>query len=159
MFRKIINYLNLRQAGGLELFFALLMVLSAYSFMGIPMQVILWVGLFAMLFFKRRRVSFLAFRPLFILATFVLIHDFFYLFIANGNLNAFIMQILYFGCMFMAIKVFNVEKLKGSQEGKRYVLFKFHFWKCRRTDWKLSLFARHPSLWNLLLMSPLCIYH
>ena len=114
MFRKIINYLNLRQAGGLELFFALLMVLSAYSFMGIPMQVILWVGLFAMLFFKRRRVSFLAFRPLFILATFVLIHDFFYLFIANGNLNAFIMQILYFGCMFMAIKVFNVEKLKGS---------------------------------------------
>ena len=40
MFRKIINYLNLRQAGGLELFFALLMVLSAYSFMGIPMQVI-----------------------------------------------------------------------------------------------------------------------
>ena len=114
MFRKIINYLNLRQAGGLELFFALLMVLSAYSFMGIPMQVILWVGLFAMLFFKRRRVSFPAFRPLFILATFVLIHDFFYLFIANGNLNAFIMQILYFGCMFMAIKVFNVEKLKGS---------------------------------------------
>ena len=172
MFRKIINYLNLRQAGGLELFFALLMVLSAYSFMGIPMQVILWVGLFAMLFFKRRRVSFPAFRPLFILATFVLIHDFFYLFIANGNLNAFIMQILYFGCMFMAIKVFNVEKLKGSlnlvdiismiglfYQWKRYVLFKFHFWKCRRTDWKLSLFARHPSLWNLLLMSPLCIYH
>ena len=30
MFRKIIDYLNLRQAGGLELFFALLMILSAY---------------------------------------------------------------------------------------------------------------------------------
>ena len=42
MFRKIIDYLNLRQAGGLELFFALLMILSAYSFMGIPLQVVLF---------------------------------------------------------------------------------------------------------------------
>ena len=114
MFRKIIDYLNLRQVGGLELFFALSMVLSAYSFMGIPMQVILWGGLFAMLFFKRRSVSFSAFRPLLVLAIFVLIHDFLYLFIANGNLNAFIMQILYFGCMLMAVNVFNIEKLKGS---------------------------------------------
>ena len=118
MFRKIINYLNLRQAGGLELFFALLMVLSAYSFMGIPMQVILWVGLFAMLFFKRRRVSFLAFRPLFILATFVLIHDFFYLFIANGNLNAFIMQILYFGCMYGSYGTMS----KNTLSAHRYIL-------------------------------------
>ena len=114
MFRKIIDYLNLRQVGGLELFFALSMGLSAYSFMGIPMQVILWGGLFAMLFFKRRSVSFSAFRPLLVLAIFVLIHDFLYLFIANGNLNAFIMQILYFGCMLMAVNVFNIEKLKGS---------------------------------------------
>ena len=55
MFRKIIDYLNLRQAGGLELFFALLMILSAYSFMGIPLQVVLWSGLFALLLFKQNK--------------------------------------------------------------------------------------------------------
>lgn len=114
MFRKIIDYLNLRQAGGLELFFALLMILSAYSFVGIPLQVVLWVGLFALLFFKQNKRQIPMFKPLVALAVFVLVHDFIYLFIAKGNLNAYIMQIFYFGSIFMAAKVFDIEKLKGS---------------------------------------------
>lgn len=112
MFRKIIDYLNLRQAGGLELFFALLMILSAYSFMGIPLQVVLWSGLFALLLFKQNKRQIPMFKPLVALAAFVLVHDFIYLFIAKGNLNAYIMQIFYFGSIFMAAKVFDIEKLK-----------------------------------------------
>lgn len=113
MFKKILNYLDLHQAGGIELFFALLMVLSAYSFMEIPLQVILWGLMFVILLFKKRR-HVPAFKPLIVLAAFVLIHDFLYLFIANSNLNAYIMQIIYFGSMLLAVNVFNIEKLKGA---------------------------------------------
>lgn len=114
MFRKVIDYLSLRHVGGIELFFATLPILSAYNLMGIPLQVILWGGLFVLLIFspKKREVPIL--KSFAILAAFVLVHDFIYLFIARGNLNAYIMQIFYFGCIFMTVKTFNIEKLKGS---------------------------------------------
>lgn len=114
MFRKIFDYLDLPHAGGLELFFALLPILSAYGFYGIPLGGILWVGLFVLLFFKPNIRQTSMFKPLVVLTVFILIHDFIYLFIANGNLNAYIMQIVYFGSIFMAVKVFNIDKLKGS---------------------------------------------
>lgn len=114
MFRKIIDYLNLRHIGGIELYFASLMILGSYSFKGIPLQVILWPTLFVMLFFKQKNRKTSLFKPLLFLAAYVLIHDFVYLFVANGNLNAYIMQMFYFVCIFMAINVFNIEKLKSS---------------------------------------------
>lgn len=114
MFRKIIEYLNLKNIGGIELFFALLMILSSYSFHGVPMQVILWGLFFVLLLFKRRQRKVPIFRPLLLLIAFVLIHDFLYLFIANGNVNAYIMQIIYFGSIIMATQVFDVDKLKGA---------------------------------------------
>lgn len=112
--KKIIEDLNLRRAWGIELYFAFMMILYSYSFMGIPLQVILWGGLFVYLFFKKKKEVNQVFRPLIILTVFILIHDFVYLFIANGNLNAYIMQIIYLGCIFLAVKVFNIEKLKGA---------------------------------------------
>lgn len=114
MFKKILNYLDLYQAGGIELFFALLMILSAYSFMEIPLQVILWGLMFVMLLFKKKRRYVPAFKPLIALAAFVLIHDFLYLFIAHGNLNAYIMQIMYLGSMLLAVNVFDMKRLKGA---------------------------------------------
>lgn len=113
MLGKILDYLNIRQAGGIELYFATLLIFSAYSFNGVPLQVILWCLLFVLLLKKKRRNN-AVFRPLAILAIYILIHDFVYLFVANGNVNAFIMQIVYFGCMMMAINVFDTNKLKGS---------------------------------------------
>lgn len=113
MIGKILDYLNIRQAGGIELFFSTLLILSAYSFNGIPLQVILWCLLFVFLLTKKKCKK-NVFRPLAILAVYILIHDFVYLFVANGNVNAFIMQIVYFGCMMMAINVFDINKLKGS---------------------------------------------
>lgn len=113
MLGKILDYLNIRQAGGIELYFATLLIFSAYSFNGVPLQVILWCLLFVLLLKKKRRNN-AVFRPLAILAIYILIHDFVYLFVANGNVNAFIMQIVYFGCMMMAINVFDTNKLRGS---------------------------------------------
>lgn len=113
MIGKVLDYLNIRQAGGIELFFSTLLILSAYSFNGIPLQVILWCLLFVFLLTKKKCKK-NVFRPLAILAVYILIHDFVYLFVANGNVNAFIMQIVYFGCMMMAINVFDINKLKGS---------------------------------------------
>lgn len=113
MISKILDYLNIRQAGGIELFFSTLLIFSAYSFNGIPLQVVLWCLLFVLLLTKKKCKR-NVFRPLVILFVYILIHDFIYLFIANGNVNAFIMQIVYFGCMIMAINVFDINKLKGS---------------------------------------------
>lgn len=113
MISKILDYLNIRQAGGIELFFSTLLIFSAYSFNGIPLQVVLWCLLFVLLLTKKKCKR-SVFRPLVILFVYILIHDFIYLFIANGNVNAFIMQIVYFGCMIMAINVFDINKLKGS---------------------------------------------
>lgn len=114
MIAKILDYLNIRKAGGIELFFASLMILSAYSFKGISLQVVLWGVLLLWLFIKNRRNPSIQIVPLTLLCIFVLIHDFLYLFIADGNLNAYIMQIVYFSCIFLAVRVFDIEKLKGS---------------------------------------------
>lgn len=113
MLGKILDYLNIRQAGGIELYFATLLIFSAYSFNDVPLQVVLWCLLFVLLLKKKRRNN-AVFRPLIILAIYILFHDFVYLFVANGNVNAFIMQIVYFGCMIMSINVFDTNKLKGS---------------------------------------------
>lgn len=114
MLIKLLDYLNLRQIGGIELFFSSLLILSAYSFNGIPLQVVLWIGLFFLLLINKKKKKLKAFWPLVLLSIYILCHDFIFLFIANGNLNAFVMQIVYFGCMFMAVKVFNIDKLKGA---------------------------------------------
>lgn len=113
MISKILDYLNIRQAGGIELFFSTLLILSGYSFNGVPLQVVLWCLLFVLLLTKKKHKK-TVFRPLVILAIYFLVHDFVYLFIANGNFNAFVMQIVYFGCTMMAINVFEINRLKGS---------------------------------------------
>lgn len=113
MISKILDYLNIRQAGGIELFFSTLLILSGYSFNGVPLQVVLWCLLFVLLLTKKKHKK-TVFRPLVILAIYFLVHDFVYLFIANGNFNAFVMQIVYFGCSMMAINVFEINRLKGS---------------------------------------------
>ena len=112
--RKSLDYLGVRKAGGIELFFALLLILSSYGFMGIPLGIVLWGLLFLILFFKRKRVDIPTFRPLIVLIVYVLAHDFLYLFIANGRFFAYLSQIFVFGCMIMAVKVFDIDRLKGS---------------------------------------------
>lgn len=113
MISKILDYLNIRQAGGIELFFSTLLILSGYSFNGVPLQVVLWCLLFVLLLTKKKHKK-TVFRPLVILIVYFLVHDFVYLYNANGNVNVFIMQIVYFGCMMMAINVFDINRLKGS---------------------------------------------
>ena len=114
MIKKIIDYLSLRQAKGIELFFAVIPILSGYGFLGLPLQVILWALLFLILFFKPKRQINITNKPLILMVSFVLIHDFIYLFIANGNINAYIQQILMFGSILLGIRVLDLEKLKGS---------------------------------------------
>lgn len=113
MISKILDYLNIRQAGGIELFFSTLLILSGYSFNGVPLKVVLWCLLFVLLLTKKKHKK-TVFRPLVILIVYFLVHDFVYLYNANGNVNVFVMQIVYFGCMMMAINVFDINRLKGS---------------------------------------------
>lgn len=114
MFQKFIDYFNLQQVRGLELFFASILILSSYSLWGLPLQIIIWLLLLVFLLIKPKVRQFPKNKPLTIMVLFVLLHDFLYLFIANGNINAYIQQVTMFGCLFLAVKVFNIDKLKGS---------------------------------------------
>ena len=48
------------------------------------------------------------------MSVYCVLHEFIYLFIANGNFNAFILQIVYFWCLYKAPSIIDAKKLKGS---------------------------------------------
>lgn len=114
MFRKVIDYFNLRKVGGIEFFFACIPILGAYGFYGFPLQTILFGLLFLALMLKPKMRSILNCKILITMIVYVLIHDFLYLFIANGNINGYIQQVILFGCLLFGVRAFDLEKLKAS---------------------------------------------
>ena len=114
MINKLLDYLNLRSIGAIELSFALMLILGGYSFKGVPLSLALPGVLFLILLFrpKLRQVNPL---PIFtLLVGYVLIHDFIYLFVASGNINAYLNLIVNLGLVFLAVGRIDIEKFKGS---------------------------------------------
>lgn len=114
MVYRIVDYLNLRDAGTFELFYASIFILSAYSLNGIPLSAVLWVLFAVFLAFKNRKNHITSYKPLLYLSIYCITHEFVYLFIANGNFIAFILQIVYFWCIFRASSIMDINKLKGA---------------------------------------------
>lgn len=114
MVHKIVDYLNLRDVGLFELFYASIFILSAYSLYGIPLSAVLWVLFAFLLLFKKKQNCITSSKPLIYLAVYCILHEFVYLFIANGNFNAFILQIAYFWCIYKAPSIIDVNKFKGA---------------------------------------------
>lgn len=114
MVYRIVDYLNLRDAGTFELFYASIFILSAYSLNGIPLSAVLWVLFAVFLAFKTKQDNNPSYKPLIYLSVYCILHEFVYLFIANGNFNAFILQIVYFWCIYKASSALDEKKLKGA---------------------------------------------
>ena len=55
MFKKIVDYLNLRQVGGIKMFFSSLLILSSYNFYTFPLQVLLCFFFFILLIIIRNK--------------------------------------------------------------------------------------------------------
>ncbi len=117
MLKKILNiidYLELKNVGFLELLFAILPMLTGRFFMGTQVSYILWPILIVFAFFTPKiNNSPKNNNPLLILAIYIVLHDFFFLLI-GGNINALFHQIILFVGIFFVYPKLRMEKLVGS---------------------------------------------
>ena len=112
--RKIINYLQLNQVGGLELLFAFTPMLSGYGFMGYPLSLLLLPILLLMAMKKRTGTRYEVFKPVMILLIYVAVHDLVLVLSLGKNFFGYINTLLYLVSILYISPVLNLEKLKGS---------------------------------------------
>ncbi len=112
--RKIINYLQLNQVGGLELLFAFTPMLSGYGFMGYPLSLLLLPILLFMAMKKRTGTRYEVFKPVMILLIYVAVHDLVLVLSLGKNFFGYINTLLYLVSILYISPVLNFEKLKGS---------------------------------------------
>lgn len=112
--RKIINYLQLNQVGGLELLFAFTPMLSGYGFMGYPLSLLLLPILLFMALKKRTGARYEVFKPVMILLIYVAIHDLVLVLGPGKNFFGYINTLLSLASILYISPVLNFEKLKGS---------------------------------------------
>lgn len=117
MFKRlfnIIDYLNLKDVGILEISFALVPMLQGRSLGSIPMSALLWVILLLVLLFRDGSFKPKNFRPLAIFVGYWFLHEFVMSFIDDTNLNSIIVQLLVFASVFILYPSLNIKKMRGS---------------------------------------------
>lgn len=112
--KKILDYLNLRDVGLLELVFALTPMLMGYSMGPIPLSALMWLLLIIMVVIRNSRFKFKNFKPLTYFIIYWFIHQFALLFISDVNLNSIIVQLLYFAAVYFLYPTLNPNKLRGA---------------------------------------------
>ena len=110
---NIPKYLNLKDIGGLELFFSITPMLAGFSLLGIPMSLLMWVILVAIVMMQGN-IHMGKFKPMSIFVAYWAIHDFLIMFVDNVNIIGEIQQVIYFLSFFLLFPRLNFEKLKGS---------------------------------------------
>lgn len=112
--KKIINYLQLNQVGGLELLFAFTPMLSGYGFMGYPLSLLLLPILLFMAMKKRTGTRYEVFKPVMILLIYVAVHDLVLVLSLGKNFFGYINTLLSLASILYISPILNFEKLKGS---------------------------------------------
>lgn len=108
------NYFHLREVGILELLLASTMMLSGFTFKGLPLMLMMWPMMIGVLFLERK-LQFRSFKPILIYIFYWIIHELVILVIDNNaNINAFWGQIIYFVGFCCLYSHLNEKKLKGS---------------------------------------------
>ncbi len=110
---KVINYLNLREVGLLELLLASTQMLSGYSLAGIPLMLLMWVLMISVVIL-RGKFRFRPYKPMLVLALYWFVHETAILLIDNTNINSLIGQIIYFTGFFCLYSQLDVKKLRGT---------------------------------------------
>lgn len=112
--RKLINYLNLKEVGGLEMMFALTPILMGFSLGGLPLSLLMWLVLILLSIVKNETLKIANFKPLTFLVIYWTIHQLVLLFVTDVNINSIIAQLFYFASVFILYPSLNFQKLKGS---------------------------------------------
>lgn len=112
--RNILEYLLLNKVGCLEIVFAVTLLLSGFSFLGLPLSVLMWVILINVVVVEKKKVVFKGFKPLTIFVIYWALHDVLLMSIADVNLGRFIAQSIYFVAIPLVYPNLNIEKLKGA---------------------------------------------
>ena len=110
----ISDYLDLKQIGLLEVVFASTILLSGFSLGSFPMSLLIWVVLFAILFFQGKISRIKTFGPLTLFIVYWVFHELAIMVIDEVNFNGFISNLIYFIAVFALYPVLNLKKLRGA---------------------------------------------
>ena len=115
---KILDYLHLREIGGLELLLAFFPILIAYTIVGLPLGIVLCALVVFILFLKNQKLYLLKKNPLSFFLFFMLLHDFIVLCLlktAQGVfINSVIGQLAYLVAAIEFGNSVNFKKFRGS---------------------------------------------
>lgn len=110
----IIDYLNLREVGLLEMAFALTPILSGYRFRELPLSLLMWLVLIAIVTFQGNLQKIRIFEPLLLFSGYWVIHEIVVVFSDDVNINGLLAQLIYFASVFILYPTINGPKLRGS---------------------------------------------
>lgn len=111
---NLLDYLNLRDIGVLEITFALTPMLCGFTFGGLPLSLLMWVVLLVELVIIRKGIKQQSFKPLVVFIVYWVLHEAVYLMVDDVNLNGLIEQLIFFVSVFALFPNLNLSKLKGS---------------------------------------------
>ena len=112
--KNIVNYLHLKDVGGLELTFGMVPILSGYTFIGKPLSLLMWLLLIGIVLLQGKLRGLKFYVPLLLFVFYWFIHQVMISFADDLNINGFLAQFIYFLSVFTLYPVLNLEKLKGS---------------------------------------------
>ena len=112
--RGISEYLHIKHVGLLELLFSFTPMLSGFSLYGLPLSVLMWALLLAIIFIQHGKLSLRNFVPLTLFAVYWVVHTVVIMIYDDVNLNGFIAQLLYFFAVYALYPNMDSKKLKGS---------------------------------------------
>ena len=111
---KLIEYLQLRNVGLIELAFAMTPMLSSFSLGALPLSLLMWVILIIIVALKGKLSQANVYKPLLFFILYWFFHSIAIMVVDDVNLNGLIAQIIYFGSVFVLFPVLDSKKLKGS---------------------------------------------
>ena len=112
--KKILDYLNLRDVGVLELVFALTPMLMGFSLGSFPLSVLMWLILIGICVVRNGKTKFITFKPLVWLIVYWALHQLLWMLSTDLNINAQIAQVIYFSAIFFLYPSIDANKMRGA---------------------------------------------
>lgn len=112
--KKILDYLNLRNVGILELVFALTPLLMGFSLGPLPLSVLMWLLLIGICIIRNGKVKPRTFNPLVCFIVYWGIHQLLWMLSTDLNINAQISQVIYFSAIFFLYPSMDANKIRGA---------------------------------------------
>ena len=115
---KLLDYLHLRDLGGLELLMAFYPILVAYTIFGLPLGIVLSAVLTAYIFLSKSKKMRFHKNPIFIWAIFMALHDVLMLMVVDKGqgvfVNSLIGSIIYLAGTLVIGNIIDFRRFRGA---------------------------------------------